>query len=246
MKLTVIVAAHKPYPMPQDAAYLPVQAGAALHEDIGFQRDDEGENISARNPLYCELTALYWAWKNCSCDALGLAHYRRYLSAGEKKAADGEEVRRLLEKHPVLLPKKRHYWIETGASQYVHAHGQESLDALRSVMKALAPQYLPAFEKSLQRRSGHRFNMFVMRRGLADAYCEWLFMLLFALEKQIGGTKTEIARLYGFLSERMLDCWIETNGISYAEMKVYSTERTNWLKKGAAFVGRKLRRKTHV
>jgi len=239
MKLTVIVAAHKPYAMPQDAAYLPVQAGAALHEDIGFQTDAQGENISEQNGLYCELTALYWAWKNHPSGALGLSHYRRYLSVDGKSPASGAQLEKLLEVHPVLLPKKRHYWIETGESQYVHAHGTQSLQALKQVMAERAKPYLPAFEKSLQRTSGHRFNMFVMRRDLAERYCAWLFDLLFALQERIGGTDTEIPRLYGFLSERMLDCWLETEGISFHELRVYSTEKTNWLRKGTAFVKRK-------
>ena len=60
----VIVAAHKPYEMPFDKMYLPVHVGAAGKDSIGYQRDDEGDNISNLNPYYCELTGLYWAWTN--------------------------------------------------------------------------------------------------------------------------------------------------------------------------------------
>lgn len=239
MKPVIIVAAHKPYPMPTDRLYLPVQAGAALHEAVGFQRDDEGDSLSEKNGLYCELTALYWAWKNLESDALGLAHYRRYLSVDGRSPASAEQVTAHLEKRPVLLPRKRRYWIETNESQYVHAHGSQALDALKETIGTHQPEYLPAFEKSLRRTGGHRFNLFVMRRDLADSYCEWLFGLLFQLESRIGGSEAEIPRLYGFLSERMLDCWLETNGLPYEEMRVYSTEKTNWISKGGAFLKRK-------
>ena len=88
MKIRMIVATHKPYWMPEDPVYLPVQVGAAGRESLGFQRDDEGENISAKNPNYCELTGLYWAWKNLDADYIGLVHYRRYFSgAGTDKRA---------------------------------------------------------------------------------------------------------------------------------------------------------------
>lgn len=241
--LAVVVAAHKPYAFPEDEVYLPVQAGAAQHEPFGIQRDDEGESISEKNGDYCELTALYWAWKNLPANALGLAHYRRYLGSGKQPASD-EELSRMLEKVPVILPKKRHYWIETGESQYVHAHGQDSLDALRRVMQRYQPRYVEAFERTLRRTSGHRFNMFVMRRDLSDAYCEWLFGLLFALEQE--EPQVHFARIYGFLSERMLDCWIETNGVNYTELPVVHTEPQNWPKKVAGFLGRKVRGRKRI
>lgn len=45
--IKIIIAAHKPYAMPKDEIYLPVQVGSHGKESIGFQRDDEGDNISA-------------------------------------------------------------------------------------------------------------------------------------------------------------------------------------------------------
>lgn len=51
------------YWMPDDSVYLPIQVGAALHPALGYVPDNTGYNISDKNPNYCELTALYWAWK---------------------------------------------------------------------------------------------------------------------------------------------------------------------------------------
>lgn len=47
--------------MPDDPMYIPVQVGARGKEELGYQKDDEGENISEKNPYFCELTGLYWA-----------------------------------------------------------------------------------------------------------------------------------------------------------------------------------------
>ncbi|MBP5744203.1 MAG: DUF4422 domain-containing protein, partial [Oscillospiraceae bacterium] len=80
MKTIVIVATHKEYPMPVDPLYLPVQAGRALHAPLAYTGDDTGENISGKNKNFCELTCLYWAWKNLDADAVGHCHYRRYLA----------------------------------------------------------------------------------------------------------------------------------------------------------------------
>ena len=63
MDTKILVAAHKKYWMPDDSVFLPIQVGAALHPALGYIPDNTGENISAKNPNYCELTALYWAGK---------------------------------------------------------------------------------------------------------------------------------------------------------------------------------------
>ena len=248
--LCVIVATHRAYPMPQDAAHLPVHAGAAgAAEALPFQSDAKGENISAQNGLYCELTALYWAWKNLPSGALGLAHYRRHFGAKgrrfgpwQERIAAGEALSALLSRVPVILPEKRHYFIDTRRGQFIRAHGAAAYDALREAMRATAPAYLPAFDRTMGRTSGHCFNMFVMRREWADAYCAWLFPLLFETQARMRAAGQEVPpRMMGYLAERMLDSFIETNGLDYAELPVVHTEGQDWLRKGAAFLGRRLR-----
>ncbi|MDR1768740.1 MAG: DUF4422 domain-containing protein, partial [Propionibacteriaceae bacterium] len=104
MDLQVFVAAHKPYQFPDDPAYLPVQVGRALSEaDLGITGDDTGDNISGRNQTYCELTGLYWAWRNTSHEAYGLAHYRRYF-AGQAGIASGDELASWLDQADVVVP----------------------------------------------------------------------------------------------------------------------------------------------
>ena len=246
MKIRIVVAAHKPYSMPQDPVYLPVQAGRALHEPLGFTGDDSGENISKKNPNYCELTCLYWAWKNLDADALGLCHYRRYF-AGRRfgsrwdRILTGEQAEKLLLKTPVVLPKKRNYYIETGWSQYAHAHHEEDLLAVRAILKTRCPSYVPAFDRTLGRTTGHRFNMFIMRRETLDVYCTWLFSVLAELEAKldISEYSSYDQRVFGFVAERLLDVWIETEGVLYCECPVIHMESQHWLKKGSAFLKRK-------
>ncbi len=239
MNIKIVVATHKAYPMPDSPLYLPVQAGAACHDRLAYRGDDTGENISGKNGVYCEMTALYWAWNNLDADALGLCHYRRYFrEPGKNEPAREETLQRLLNETPVILPEKRNYYIETGESQFVHAHGRESLDALRGALNDLYPTYLPAFDCSMGRTAGHRFNMAVMRRKELDAYCAWLFSILFETEKRLD---PPAPRMMGYLAERLLDAWIETENMPYKELKVYRTERENWLVKGGGFLLRKIR-----
>ena len=79
MNVKILVCCHKQDVMASQEPYMPIHVGKALHPelDLGIQGDNTGDNISEKNPLYCELTALYWVWKNVDADYKGLFHYRR-------------------------------------------------------------------------------------------------------------------------------------------------------------------------
>ena len=245
-KIRIVVATHKEYRMPEDPLYLPVQAGRALHTPLAYTGDDTGENISKKNPHYCELTCLYWAWKNLDADALGLCHYRRYFAGsafGHKwsRLLTSQQAEALLQKAPVILPKKRNYWIETGYSQYVHAHHEEDLLVTRGILVEKWPAYVAAFDRTLGRTSGHRFNMFLMTRPYMDRYCSWLFQVLADLEGRLDLSSYSAydQRVFGFIGERLLDIWVETNQVPFSECPVLHMESQHWLKKGTAFLRRK-------
>lgn len=250
--IKVIVATHKKYQMPIDTMYLPVQVGAELKQDLGYQKDNDGENISIKNPYFCELTGLYWAWKNLKSDYIGLVHYRRHFSVCRKIPKDVEkkigiilnenELNKLLEKTDVILPKERKYYIENLYSHYKHTMYIEPLDETRKIIEKKYPQYLNEFDKIKTRTSAHMFNMFIMKRSILNEYCSWLFDILFELEKHIDTSKYDSfhARFFGRISEILLDVWIKTNGIKYDEIKVIDMENINWIKKGFSFVMAKL------
>lgn len=248
MDIKIIVAAHKAYQMPQDPMYLPLHVGREGKEPLEYAGDNTGDNISAKNAHYCELTGLYWAWKNLEADYVGLAHYRRHFvlsgSRGKKfdRVLTQSQLEPVLTRHPVILPKKRNYFIETNYSQYVHAHHAEDLDTTRAILEQQYPGYLDAYDAVMKRTSGHRFNMFIMRRDLFDSYCEWLFGVLFELERRLDISAYSVydARVFGFVSERLLDVWMDANAVDYAELPVLYMEKQNWLIKGGSFLKRKL------
>lgn len=245
--IKIIIATHKKYQMPKDSMYLPIQVGAEGKADLGYTKDNSGDNISAKNANYCELTGLYWAWKNLEADYIGLAHYRRHFclksSKGDKweKILTKEQLEPLLEKKSIILPNPRNYYIETNYDQYIHAHHAEDLDTTREILQEKYPEYIPIYDNYMKRTIGHRFNMFIMRKDLFDAYCEWLFDILFELEKRldISDYSQNDARVFGFVSERLIDTWIEGNKLDYQELPVEFMEKENWLKKGSAFLKRK-------
>lgn len=81
ISIKIVVCYHKQSNIIFNSVYQPIHVGKETSNvSLPIQADNEGENISNRNCLYCELTGLYWAWKNIDSDFIGLAHYRRLYS----------------------------------------------------------------------------------------------------------------------------------------------------------------------
>ncbi|MGN8629379.1 DUF4422 domain-containing protein [Lactobacillus amylovorus] len=256
MKVVIMVAAHKKFPMPDKKGYLPVLVGAAKNYEPGieYQRDDEGENISAKNPNYNELTAVYWAWKNLKdIDAIGLVHYRRLFFDSKPYNLDNvisiENVEKLLTKYDVILPKKRNYYIETNYSHYIHAHHKEPLDKTREIIVQYYPNYLSNYDKVMHRTQAHMFNMFIMKREAFDSYCQFVFSVLKRLEDKIDISDYSVqeARVFGYISELLMDVWLETNNYPATEVKWEQLGGKKNFQKAVSLVERKIgiKTKTH-
>lgn len=250
MDIKILVATHKAYWIPEDDVYMPLQVGREGKQDLGFIGDNTGENISLKNPNYCELTGLYWAWKNLECDYIGLCHYRRYfcndsyfcVKDGKKKAILKRfDYERLLKEYDVILPKKRNYYIETVRSQYEHAHNKRDLDEAEKIIFERYPEYSEAFAKVMKSTKLHILNMFVMKKAFFNEYCVWLFDILFELEQRIDISQYDSyqSRVFGFLSERLFNVWLEYKSLKIKEISVINLESVNWIIKILKFIERK-------
>ena len=255
-KVIIGVAAHKQYQMPKDAMYLPLHVGREGKEDIGYIGDNTGENISTKNPKYCELTGSFFLWKNQTADYLGLVHYRRHFSFKKKSENPFDnvltysELAPMLPKYKIFVPKKRNYYIETLFSHYAHTHYASHLDETRKVIQKLYPDYLKQYDIVLNRTWGYMFNMMIMKQELFSDYCQWLFSILFELEKCIDSDNQELSafqgRFYGRVSEIIFNVWLEKQiqlgTIQPSEIKelpyIYM-EKVNWNRKVKSFINAK-------
>lgn len=248
-EIKIIIASHKKYQKPVENIYLPVQVGAEGKEKIeGYTQDNTGENISTKNPNYCELTGLYWTWKNLNAKYIGLVHYRRYFTECKKIPKKENEkfkivltekqIKEKLKNVDIILPKKRKYYIENLYSHYEHTMYIEPLAETQKIIKEKYPEYLNEFNKLHKRTSAHMFNMFIMKKEILNEYCKWLFDILFELEKRVDVSKFDNfhARFYGRISELLLDVWINKNNFKYEEVKVIDMQKINWFKKGFSFL----------
>ena len=249
MNSKILVATHKQYLFPQNPLYTPIHVGKALtNTDFGYLGDDTKESISSKNRNFCELTALYWAWKNNyfkDVSYVGLVHYRRYFHGDQ--AFNGStilsetQVSSFLKDHDVLVPKKRNYYIESVSTHYQNAHFKKDLVETQSIIQELSPEYADAFSSLMQQKSLHLFNMFVMSKENFNAYMSWLFMILFELEKRTDLSHYDPyqARLFGFMSERLFNVWLINNSLKTKEIKVENLEGENLLLKAYNLLKRK-------
>ena len=152
-----------------------------------------------------------------------------------------QEWEALCAQQPIIVPDKRRYYIETNRSHYNHAHYAKDLDMTEQIIQEKYPTYSDAFAKVMNRTWAHMFNMFVMRKDYFDSYCTWLFNVLQELESHtdISSYNAVEARIYGYISELLLDVWLEANHLNAWEQNVSFLEPQNWLKKGGLFLKRK-------
>lgn len=215
----IFVSYHKPFKLFKNKYLQPIHVGrdVFLNKDTcdgDYQKikkwllkntigDNTSDNISLKNPNYCELTAQYWAWKNCNANYVGFCHYRRLFDLNNSK------ISKLLNEYDIILP--RIFTLDcTVREQYNRDHIKEDLDKTLEIIASKYPDYMEDAENVLNKKTIYFCNMFITNRELFNSYCEWLFDILFELEKVtvISENKYQ-SRIFGFLSERLLNIFIE-------------------------------------
>ena len=224
--IKILVCSHKKAKLPVCDSFFPIQAGAALHDSIAdYTADNTGDNISAKNPNFCELTCHYWAWKNIHADIIGLNHYRRFFDFERRwpsfspdrsftkidflnKPYQMPDLELMLGKCDIILPSKRHYPYDV-ATQYALFHLVNDFMVLREVISDLTPDYLAAFDDLMYRQNGYSgYNMFITRWQHFDGYSQWLFKILFEVERRVKlSPYPDQARIFGYMSERLINVY---------------------------------------
>lgn len=209
-RIAIFVSTHKPVHRFESSIMQLVQVGAAQAK-VRFAdtlHDDEGENISERNPAYCELTTQYWAWKqNLDVDYVGFCHYRRYFDFNPEhhtensygEVIDGyideaSAVAYHLDDASIVRAVRGYDVVTTGVNDIRRFMGpratmrthyakapalfERDLDHMMDILVAHHPEYAPDVRTFLEGHEACFCNMFIMRKDIFDAYCAWLFPLL--------------------------------------------------------------------
>lgn len=253
--IKILICCHKAFPLPHNDIFAPIQVGAAISDtDLGMLRDDSingspCDNISKKNKTYCELTAMYWAWKNIksiypNLEYIGLNHYRRYFAFDkqnaikelffypEKQTADYQpdlsKIERDLKSGLTIVGKKQCLPLSLGVC-YSITHVSEDIYTLKQVVEDLYPDYKDAFMSIIFNNNMFlRYNMFIMEWSQYDAYCQWLFSIIEETEKRINieSYNNYQKRIFGFMAERLFYVWIAKNQIRTTEYPVIQYDDT--------------------
>jgi hypothetical protein len=229
INVKILVCCHQKGYWKSDDAYIPVHVGKTLsNENLQIQGDDEGDNISTKNKSYCELTGLYWAWKNLkNVDYIGLCHYRRYFDFHNKISKyrtidiepfsklqslnlDLPEIKKLFNHSDIILAKPEIYKYSL-AVDYSVCHISEDYRILKNLIAELTPEYNDAFVHIFdQNNKLSHYNMFLTTWEIFNEFSSWLFVILAEMEK-----KTDISlynhrqyRVFGYMAERLLNVFV--------------------------------------
>lgn len=201
--------------------YVPLFVGRAGKDNLGFCSDDTGDNISSKNSSYCELTGLYWMWKNSPADIMGLVHYRRYFANKKyfSKRLELDDLKNILKDYDIILPKKTNSLLGSVYADYDHWNYAKDLDLCEDVISELFPEYCDSYKKIINGNSLYYYNMFITSKEIISKYCEWVFPILFEVEKRVDMTGYDDyqKRIYGFLTERLFDVWMDKQNLRVKE-----------------------------
>lgn len=227
--IKLFVCCHQPTQVPAHPLLVPIQVGAALGESHfpDFLHDDIGDNISAKNRSYCELTAQYWAWRNIEADCYGFFHYRRYLCPNIKAKLPYRveqevslslldklgyaEFEQLIRQYDIIVPKGENMYVPV-REHYANApfHHGEDLTLAEQIVRERHPEMIEAMEIYLSGTLCYFGNIHIMRCEVFHDYCAWLFPILeeFDQRTDISGYSLQEQRVDGYLAERLLGIYV--------------------------------------
>lgn len=230
--MPIYIATHKQVPINAPSGYEMIQVGAALNEHFCRLTDDAGDNISAKNPNYCELTALYYIWKNVKANdnIVGLVHYRRFfcnnpIPVKEKNIISIESIKAIMNDVDVILPKP-YFFKKTVGEQYADIHSGRDLKTCREIIVKMKPEYIDSFDNVMEGHQIHPYNMFIMKYETFTRYMKWLFNILEEAEKEIdiSSYSKYNKRALAFMAERLLNVWVKYERLKVKEMNVINIE----------------------
>jgi hypothetical protein len=236
IKTDFYVLTHKKINELKLSDYSILQVGKFFTDEVHADLNDyTGDNISIKNKNYSELTGQYWVWKNkLGSNNVGFVHYRRFFSKShfsinKKYYLTSKLASKIFLKYDIILPKKLYFWNFNVAKTYENGNGYEKdLILTRKSIELLYPSYIETFDSFLKTHNGFYFNMFVTKSDIYNDYMTWLFEILFHLESNLSieSYNVQEARVFGYISELLLNVYVQKNKLKIKEYPVIFVEES--------------------
>jgi len=194
----------------ENGVFKPIQVGTANMKKRlpGMYHDDEGENDSQLNPMLCEMTAQYWAWKHLDLEYYGFCHYRRFLSFSEtpekidpydniwvpycdgkfsgRFGLDEKNVQNIVSQYDIVYRRKTDVTkLPPFNAKSVYDHYKkavslhiEDIDCLLQILKDKQPDYYPDAVEFFNSKYISFCNLYIMKKEYFFKYCAWVFPIL--------------------------------------------------------------------
>lgn len=205
---------HPPKLQPFETA---IQAGAALtKERIASFADNTRENISEKNRQYCEMSAVYWVWKNTNHEWTGIEHYRRHLLV---------KPNMLNSRVDVILPLPYICYPHTMA-QFRRFVSEDILQALLQALKVLHPKEYGRYHEILYGSYQYTYNLICARQEVFHDYCRWFFRITEFLESRSDEvSEIKSTRALSYVAEVLTNLYFMYNSdrwnILHVEKEIY-------------------------
>jgi len=204
-------------PVLKDYEY-PIQAGAALSEKrIATLLDNSGNNISDKNKQYCEMSAVYWIWKNTTQEWTGIEHYRRRLLVKPQMLKSDVDA---------ILPLPYMCYPNT-VTQFRRFVSEDVLQLLLKTLEVLHPEKYLKYREILYGQYQYTYNMTCTRREVFEDYCRWFFEITEHMEtkaEQVPEIKN--TRALSYVAEVLTNLYFMDNdkewNILHVEKRIYT------------------------
>jgi len=217
--------------------YRIIHAGHAVaKQDFGYLGDDTGDNISTLNLYLNEVTALYWMWKNTTHAIIGLNHYRRFFTVADdtsfavQKILSRAAAEEILREYDIIVAENHALRLSVSCWQK-RLSGSDLEEFVAGIFKkhiALKqPDYLDAFDRVDNAYTAFQYEIFITRRNIFEAYCEWLFSFLLDVTAEVFD-RTNIRqlsnprkyRIISFITERLMTVWLRKNRLRIKRLPI--------------------------
>lgn len=132
-----------------------------------------------------------------------------------------EQAKNLMENYDAVLPVKKKFPYSV-YEQYKRRHNEKDIILTRQIISEKQPGYLEAFDKTFASKELYSFNMFIFPWNLFDEYMDWLFDILFELEKRSDIDLNDLyqKRVCAFMAERLQTVWLNKNNLRVKELNI--------------------------